>query len=140
MMGLFDWAIGDNKKVQDKPVTVRVYPSSTNTNTDTSSSSTNIAGDVFWERVEDLIEQKVNSARKPRSKKEMDEENERIVKIEAIKIIKWTLIITLSGVVITFMYCTYVGKDTPEFAKTIFTVASTLAAGAGAFVFGNKSK
>ncbi|WP_240103958.1 hypothetical protein [Klebsiella pneumoniae] len=130
------------KKDDSPSVSVRVYTTSTNTNTDTSSSSssTNIAGDAIWERIDDLIEQKVNNNYKPKTKKEMDEESDRKKKKEAISIIKWTLIITLSGVVITFMYCTYQGKDIPEFAKTIFTVASTLAAGAGAFVFGNKSK
>lgn len=135
MMGLFG-----TKKDGDAPISVRVYTTSTNTNTDSSSSSTNIAGEVFWERIDDLIEQKVSNNYKPKTKKEMDEESDRNIKKEAVKIIKWTLIITLSGVVITFMYCTYKEKDIPEFAKTIFTVASTLAAGASAFVFGSKSK
>ena len=97
------------KKDDSPSVSVRVYTTSTNTNTDTSSSSssTNIAGDAFWERIDDLIEQKVNNNYKPKTKKEMDEESDRNIKKEAISIIKWTLIITLSGVVITFMYCTY---------------------------------
>jgi len=134
-MGLFG-----GKKDGDTPISVRVYTTSTNTNTDSSSSSTNIAGEVFWERIDDLIEQKVSNNYKPKTKKEMDEESDRTIKKEAVGIIKWTLIITLSGVVVTFMYCTYQGKEIPEFAKTIFTVASTLAAGASAFVFGSKSK
>lgn len=101
-------------------------------------SSTNFHADEFWQRIESIITTKVASAHKPKTKKELKDYGDLIVKTGALVLISLIIILMLISILWVYVSTAGTGKDIPEFTKTLFTSVSTIVAGIVGFLFGGK--
>ncbi|HHO0131415.1 hypothetical protein EKO07_03980 [Enterobacter hormaechei subsp. xiangfangensis] len=100
--------------------------------------STNFHADEFWQKIESIITAKVATAYKPKTKKELKDYGDLIVKTGALILISLIIILMLISILWVYVSTAGTDKDIPEFTKTLFTSVSTIVAGIVGFLFGGK--